>query len=74
MTTPVLVVFPGASLMDIREVPGGFEVRCPGCGATQHYQVGPTVQHGTFVHEDGCYVHARIQKANLRYQGGAQHG
>ena len=73
MTAPVLVVFPGASLMDIREVPGGLEVRCPGCGATQHYQVGPG-QHETFVHEDGCYVHARIQKTILRYQGGAQHG
>ena len=59
-----VVVFPGASLMEIQPVSKGLtRVRCPGCGASQLYTPGPPgVANVAFVHEDDqCPVFLRIK-------------
>jgi predicted RNA-binding Zn-ribbon protein involved in translation (DUF1610 family) len=56
----VVVLFPGASLMEITPLDDGLRVRCPGCGNEQVYR-GDRVRD--FGHEDGCPVYARIQQA-----------
>ena len=62
MTTPVLVVFPGASLMDIRPVAGGVEVHCPGCDTTQLFRGDEpgTMRQDAFEHAGDCPVHMYI--------------
>jgi hypothetical protein len=64
-TVPVtIVIFPGASLMEIRSLAVGITlVRCPGCDAT--LLVAQTVpSHLAFVHEDpDCPILARIKAA-----------
>lgn len=70
MNTPVFVVFPGASLMDVTPVAGGLRVECPGCGAMQVFTPprNGEHQHWAFTHEDECPVHARIEAAIARYE------
>lgn len=65
MSAPVLLVFPGASLMDIEPVAGGVRVRCPGCDAEQVFATPGSGQQrcATFEHEADCPVHARIRAA-----------
>ena len=59
----------GANLMEITAVPGGVQVRCPGCGQTDRYTVDAGVLHqAAFVHEDACPVHAQIQAAIHRFE------
>ena len=69
MTAPVVVLFPGASLMDISEVHGGLAVRCPGCDATEMWRIkAGSVRDEVFRHEDACPVHARIEAAIQSYE------
>lgn len=67
-----IVIFPGASLLDIRPLTDGMAlVRCPGCGATMVLAAGSDA-HGEFVHEDDeCPVLVRIEAA-LAWLGAAQ--
>jgi len=68
MTTPTIVVFPGASLMALTPTAdGGLRVRCPGCGARQVYKP-PVTGELAFVHEAGCPIHQQIQDAIARYK------
>ncbi len=64
MSDPIVVVMPGASLMDITPKPWGVEVRCPGCGNVQYFNV--TSGSVAFIHEDDCEVHAQIRSALSR--------
>ena len=68
MTRPILLVFPGASLMDIHVVPEGVRVACPGCGVVQVFTAVGVTGSAAFVHEDDCPVHARIREAIRRYE------
>ena len=70
MTDPVAVLFPGASLMEITDVAGGLQVRCPGCGVTERYRVkvATGVRREDFTHEDKCPVHARIEATIRCYE------
>jgi hypothetical protein len=66
---PIVVVFPGASLMAIRPVPGGIEVRCPGCDGVQRFPAhAGRVGEAAFLHEDHCPVQARIRAAIDQYE------
>lgn len=63
---PVVLVFPGLSLMDIEVVAGGqVIVRCPGCGASQLFALQadeeplPPFQHQS----TGCRIRQRIEAA-----------
>ena len=70
MTAPTLLVMPGASLMEITTVTGGFNVRCPGCGESLHVRHGEARSGGSLglAHEDDCPVYAQIQDAIERYE------
>jgi hypothetical protein len=65
-----VLFFPGASLMDIRPIPDGVEVRCPGCGAVQTFAFPdqPDATSATFQHEAGCRVYKRIRRAIAMYE------
>ena len=69
MTTPIMVM-PGASLMEITTVPGGLNVRCPGCGESLYVRDERARCGGTMslAHEDDCPVYARINDAIERYE------
>jgi hypothetical protein len=67
MTTPRLLVFPGASLMDITVHDDELVITCPGCHAL--LTVGPAVTGAIeFPHEDNCPVYARIRSALRDYE------
>ncbi|PYR51781.1 MAG: hypothetical protein DMF89_04680 [Acidobacteria bacterium] len=59
-----IVIFPGASLMNIQPLTDGVTlVGCPGCGAVQIFVVGQP-PFTAFVHEDDtCPILRRIQAA-----------
>ena len=65
-----VVIFPGASLMDIRLVSDGIAlVRCPACGGSQVFATGPTatIVPAVFLHErDDCPLLLRIESALAR--------
>ncbi len=65
-----IVLVPGASLMDIRQLAVGMvRVRCPGCGATMVMTArsAGAASQLTFVHEDAeCPVLVRIEAALAR--------
>lgn len=68
---PTIVMWPGLSLMDVRVLPAGLVIRCPGCGASQLVTTGATgpVVPAAFVHErDDCPVLLRIEAALARLQ------
>lgn len=68
MTVPTVLVFPGASLMDISAGPEGIAVRCPGCEARELWRPeAGAFRVEAFHHEDGCPVHARILVAIRQY-------
>lgn len=60
----VMLVLPGASLMEITPLADGVRVRCPGCGNEEEYR-------GTgdrrFMHEADCSVHQQIARAMRLY-------
>jgi predicted RNA-binding Zn-ribbon protein involved in translation (DUF1610 family) len=60
------LIFPGASLMEITPLDDGVHVRCPGCGAVRIYRDAD--HRGAFLHEDGCPIFARIQRATEQYE------
>jgi hypothetical protein len=69
---PSLAIFemPGATLMQITRIDGGVRVGCPGCGATQEFQIVLDGGHrsATFAHErESCPVLQRIEEALRRY-------
>ena len=66
-----VVLFPGASLMEITSLEDGVRVRCPGCDKEQDYHDDMS---GDFVHEDRCPVHARIKEAVRLYTREANRG
>lgn len=72
MSRPTVLLFPGASLMEITPLSSGVQVRCPGCGAVQRFLLSEmgTAGHVAFTHEDGCAVHSRIQAAIQQYERG----
>jgi ssDNA-binding Zn-finger/Zn-ribbon topoisomerase 1 len=57
---PVLVLFPGASLMNIQLDGDILVIACPGCHETLRVRQS-RAGHVNFVHEDGCPIHERIQ-------------
>ena len=65
MTTAIMVMMPGASLMEITTVPGGLNVRCPGCGESLVICDSEVEKGGnmSLAHEDDCPVYARINDA-----------
>lgn len=67
----VVIVFPGASLMDITPDGGGLRVRCPGCGREQVYDGGDAAE---FVHESGCDVERRVRNGLTQSKSGPIHG
>jgi hypothetical protein len=63
-----LLVFPGASLMEITPLDdGGLLVRCPGCG---HEQVFRGTGERGFTHGERCPVFAKIDRAMHEVQRG----
>lgn len=62
-----VLIFPGASLMDIRPLAAGLVViRCPACGASAVFAANATgmMVPATFVHEDDdCPIFLRIEAA-----------
>jgi hypothetical protein len=72
MNATQVIVFPGASLMDITCDDGGLRVSCPGCHAEQHFHLAAGALQA-FVHEDACPVHERIERAT-RASTIARHG
>jgi predicted RNA-binding Zn-ribbon protein involved in translation (DUF1610 family) len=61
---PIVVMFPGASLMEITAHDDALSVRCPGCGNEQTYRA---FDEETFIHEERCPTYARIKQAIARY-------
>jgi hypothetical protein len=68
--TPIVVVIPGASFMDVTvDDAGDVRIACPGCGCSQTFRVRPGRHElAAFAHEDECPVHARIQQAIAEYE------
>ena len=68
MTTAIMLM-PGASLMELTTVPGGLNVRCPGCGESLYVSDEQARSGGnlSLAHEDDCSVYARINDAIERY-------
>ena len=68
--TTAIVMMPGASLMEITAVPGGLNVRCPGCGESLHVRDEQARSGGNLnlAHEDDCPVYRKIQDAIERYE------
>ena len=66
---PTVVIFPGASLMEIQQLAADTQlVRCPGCGATMVMIVRPGA-YEEFVHADEeCPVLVRIEAALARLE------
>lgn len=62
-----IVVFPGASLMEIRSIGDGATwFRCPGCGATMIFTATSIAvgANRAFVHDnDDCPIFVRIERA-----------
>jgi hypothetical protein len=60
-----ILLFPGASLMQLTPVAGGLRVRCPGCGHTEI--VRDNQRAVDFRHRDGrCPVLRRLEAAERR--------
>lgn len=64
MTTTVVYLIPGVSLMDVtqNDQTGVHTVRCPGCGCSLTITPDNVMDPPPFVHESGCATHARIQQ------------
>jgi hypothetical protein len=62
---PRVLLFPGATLMELTPTAGGLRVRCPGCRATRVVHDDET--DVTFKHEEHCPVYHRIEAATRRY-------
>ena len=63
---PVVIAFPGASVMDITFVTARqFIVRCPGCGASQLFSLPPNGSTlPPFLHKStACPIRQRIEAA-----------
>jgi hypothetical protein len=61
---PLVLVFPGASLMEITATSTGVLVRCPGCEQVQHMMAtAGAIQTAAFLHKEVCPVQRRIQTA-----------
>ena len=69
MSAPVVLLFPGASLMDITTTSTGVRVRCPGCKQVQNMTaIDGAIQTAAFVHDDDCQIYKRIQTATRAYE------
>lgn len=67
----IVLMIPGAALLDIQPVTGGVRVRCPGCEALHTYAVRAGERRSTaFQHEAGCPLYARMEDAIADSQAG----
>ena len=70
MSRTIMLVMPGAALMEITKIPAGVRVRCPGCGEVLIIRDSDAERGGdlSLAHEDDCPIHARINDVIEAYE------